>query len=347
MKQHTYLKPLALALLLGVSTLTLSSAFAVKGATEAKENSGLKDADRVGPQGTQGTQGIQGIQGIPGMPGSKGDTGAGSAGAAGAAGPQGIAGDVGAAGAVGAAGTQGIAGAVGAAGAQGIAGAVGAAGEAGSAGAAGAIGEAGPASAPVHVVGEQYKGGIIFWVDVDGQHGLIAALADQGTPIDWANGIEKRTGARGAGIGAGAMNTALIVAAQINDTLEAYCQPTPFCRSGGNFAAYMAVKYSIQDNGTDFCHANDNAGETCYADWYLPSNFELQKLAYARDCSGATGCDPIYGTFNTINPFYSSSTEFSESQYSAVSVEDGTLQLPTKTSLHQDGKRSVRSIRAF
>ena len=203
------------------------------------------------------------------------------------------------------------------------------------------------ASAPVHVVGEQYKGGIIFWVDVDGQHGLIAALADQGTPIDWANGIEKRTGARGAGIGAGAMNTALIVAAQINDTLEAYCQPTPFCRSGGNFAAYMAVKYSIQDNGTDFCHANDNAGETCYADWYLPSNFELQKLAYARDCSGATGCDPIYGTFNTINPFYSSSTEFSESQYSAVSVEDGTLQLPTKTSLHQDGKRSVRSIRAF
>lgn len=32
---------------------------------------------------------------------------------------------------------------------------------------------------PVHFLGEQYAGGKIFYLDASGQHGLIAALADQ------------------------------------------------------------------------------------------------------------------------------------------------------------------------
>ena len=77
------------------------------------------------------------------------------------------------------------------------------------------------------------RGGIVFYVYDGGLHGLIAALADQSTEIQWYNGIYKDTGATGDGVGAGAMNTAMIVAAQINDT------------QGGNFAANQCVQFGL------------------------------------------------------------------------------------------------------
>ncbi|MEO6405797.1 MAG: hypothetical protein ABIY51_14985, partial [Ferruginibacter sp.] len=42
-------------------------------------------------------------------------------------------------------------------------------------------------SATVHYIGESYGGGIVFYVYDNGQHGLIAATADQSTGIQWAN----------------------------------------------------------------------------------------------------------------------------------------------------------------
>jgi hypothetical protein len=36
-----------------------------------------------------------------------------------------------------------------------------------------------------HVIGETYGGGKVFYVDDSGQHGLIAALADQNADIQW------------------------------------------------------------------------------------------------------------------------------------------------------------------
>ena len=41
----------------------------------------------------------------------------------------------------------------------------------------------------VHFIGESYGGGIVFYVYDNGQHGLIAATADQSTGIQWYNGI--------------------------------------------------------------------------------------------------------------------------------------------------------------
>ena len=78
-----------------------------------------------------------------------------------------------------------------------------------------------------HKIGDKYGGGIVFYVYDGGLHGLIAALADQSSAIQWYNGIFKVTGANGDGVGAGAMNTAMIVAAQIDDT------------PGGNFPGSM------------------------------------------------------------------------------------------------------------
>jgi hypothetical protein len=109
-----------------------------------------------------------------------------------------------------------------------------------------------------HHIGEKYGGGIVFYVYDGGLHGLIAASADQSpypNGIQWYNGIYKVTGATGNGVGAGAMNTAMIVAAQINDT------------PGGNFAAKLCADYSVK-----------GADGVTYGDWYLPSRAELGLL---------------------------------------------------------------------
>ena len=85
-----------------------------------------------------------------------------------------------------------------------------------------------------HHIGEKYGGGIVFYVYDGGLHGLIAALADQSrTGMQWSNGTYKFTGTTGDGVNAGAMNTAMIVATQIDDT------------PGGNFAAKLCANYGF------------------------------------------------------------------------------------------------------
>lgn len=108
----------------------------------------------------------------------------------------------------------------------------------------------------VHFIGESYGGGIVFYVYDNGQHGLIAATADQngGTAIQWYNGVDKYTGATGDGLNAGDMNTALIVATQMADNQT------------GNFAAKVCADYSV------------TVGGVTYGDWYLPSKHELNLL---------------------------------------------------------------------
>ena len=96
-------------------------------------------------------------------------------------------------------------------------------------------------------IGDLYGGGIIFYVDSTGQHGLIAALADQSTGATWYNGSYVLTGATGEAVGTGDDNTNLILDKQ----------------GFGTYAAAIARLY--------------NGGE--YNDWYLPSIDEL-KLIY-------------------------------------------------------------------
>ncbi len=128
----------------------------------------------------------------------------------------------------------------------------------------------------VHFIGESYGGGIVFYVYDNGQHGLIAATADQSTGIQWYNGIVRYTGTTGDGLNAGAMNTALIVATQLADNQT------------GNFAAKVCADYSV------------TVGGTTYGDWYLPSKHELY-LLYLQTT--------VVGGFNNMG-YYWSSSEF-------------------------------------
>lgn len=159
----------------------------------------------------------------------------------------------------------------------------------------------------VHFIGESYGGGIVFYVYDNGQHGLIAATADQKTSIQWYNGTYRYTGTTGDGLGAGAMNTAMIVATQIADN------------QAGNFAAKVCADYSI------------TVGGVTYGDWYLPSKHELN-LLYLKKA--------VVGGF--ANSYYWSSTEVDDFRAWFQSFIDGYQNYISKFSTYD-----VRAVRAF
>ena len=103
-------------------------------------------------------------------------------------------------------------------------------------------------------IGQNHQGGIIFWLDATGQHGLIAATADQSTGIQWYNGNYTTTNAVRDGIGAGMYNTERIIAIQ----------------GVGSYAAQLCANY--QGGG--------------YGDWYLPSKYELNLLYLQKTAVG-------------------------------------------------------------
>jgi len=127
-------------------------------------------------------------------------------------------------------------------------------------------------------IGQSYQGGIIFWLDASGQHGLIAATADQSTGMQWYNGTYRITGTTGDGLYAGAMNTAMIVATQMNDNQT------------GNFAAKVCADYSV------------TVGGVTYGDWYLPSKHELNLLCLQQAVVGGFANDAYWSsTENDVN----------------------------------------------
>jgi len=113
----------------------------------------------------------------------------------------------------------------------------------------------------VHFIGENYGGGIVFYVYDNGQHGLIAATADQSTGIRWFGGTYTNTRAKADGIGAGLKNTAIIIANQ---------GPV----DGNAFAATVCNEYSV------------TVGGVTYGDWYLPSKHELNLLYLQKTVVG-------------------------------------------------------------
>jgi len=162
-------------------------------------------------------------------------------------------------------------------------------------------------SGSTHAIGDSYGGGIVFYVYDGGQHGLIASPTMQGQ-FTWNNGQHRYTGSTGDGLNAGAMNTALIVAMQLNDN------PT------GNFGAKAVADYSVTDNGIT------------YGDWYLPSKYELE-LMYLQGSH-------IPGFIN--NGGYMSSTEVNNTNYWGLNTSNNTYYSNTKNI-----SALVRAIRAF
>lgn len=144
-----------------------------------------------------------------------------------------------------------------------------------------------------HRIGEEYRGGLVFYVDESGEHGLIASKIDVNEKgIQWRNGAagNKITNARGDGIGAGETNTRLIIAQQTIDN------------QNGQFAALMAANFQVLGDGITPCKTPVAPSFVCYGGWYLPSAYELQLLHSNLHQSNLSSFAP---------EFYWSSTEAS------------------------------------
>jgi len=159
----------------------------------------------------------------------------------------------------------------------------------------------------VHFIGENYGGGIVFFVYDNGQHGLIAASADDPAARRWNNLVNRYTGTSGDGLNSGYGNTTLIVATQTGDN-----QP-------GNFAARTCADYSV------------TVGDVTYGDWYLPAKYELNLLYLQKN---------LVGGFSNLS--YWSSNEFDDALGWGQNFGNGDPVIMFKqTSL------SVRAVRAF
>jgi hypothetical protein len=110
-----------------------------------------------------------------------------------------------------------------------------------------------PTPPPEVLVGQNYGGGIVFYVDGTGKHGLTAATGNQNASAQWFNGNYIETHAAETKIGAGEENTTAIINIQ----------------GAGTYAATI-------------CDSLDLNG---YNDWFLPSKDELN-LLYLQKAKG-------------------------------------------------------------
>jgi hypothetical protein len=118
-------------------------------------------------------------------------------------------------------------------------------------------------------IGDSYEGGIIFWLDTTGQHGLIAATADLFTGMQWYNGTYTVTNAVKDGIYAGKYNTERIIANQ----------------GAGDYAAQICANYQGGN----------------YGDWYLPSKYELNLLYAQKTAVGGFASAYYWSSIETNN----------------------------------------------
>ncbi len=169
-------------------------------------------------------------------------------------------------------------------------------------------------------VGDFAQGGIVFWVDETGQHGLVCAKEDQSTGIRWHAGTDGYLRARGNGPFSGKANTTIIITAQIaiGDDKEEY-------------AADICNRLKITEGGKT------------YGDWYLPAREELNLMYQSKAIINATATANGGSVFSTAN--YWSSTELNPLfGYGAgyQNFGDGTQDKSPRDNLYR-----VRAIRAF
>jgi len=133
---------------------------------------------------------------------------------------------------------------------------------------------------PQREVGDLAEGGIVFYVDETGQHGLVAAMQDIEGIYEWGCHGTSISGTDGTAIGTGYQNTLDIVSG---------CSETPI-------AASVALAYESEG----------------YSDWYLPSKDELIEM-YNTIGNGSPEGD--IGGFGH-NRYWSSSEDYNNTAWS-------------------------------
>jgi len=156
-------------------------------------------------------------------------------------------------------------------------------------------------------IGDYRFGGVVFYIDGTGLHGLVCDINDQNY-AQWGCQNVAITGADGTAIGTGSQNTI---------DIEAGCA-TP------NTAADICANLSLNT----------------YSDWFLPSRLELLEMAIQKTSINNTSI--IYGGTAISNVYYWSSTEGAAHYSILINFSNNTAGGTTKNST-----RSVRAARAF
>jgi hypothetical protein len=173
------------------------------------------------------------------------------------------------------------------------------------------------APANTYSIGDFAQGGIVFWVDESGEHGLVCAKSGISSKLAWYAGTLGDTRAYGDGPFSGWMNTAIILSAHITVGDD-----------GSNYAARYCANLSITEGGIK------------YSDWYLPSKAELALMYDNKTTIDATatanGGDAFYISI------YWSSTESNSNGAWNQSFNDGTQNNSIKSMVNY-----VRAVRAF
>jgi hypothetical protein len=157
-------------------------------------------------------------------------------------------------------------------------------------------------------IGDTYQGGIIFYLDSSGCHGLISAATDASSGVRWYAGTSGVIRATGDGLYAGEANTVIIIAAQV-----------AIGDDGSDYAAQICNDLQITEGGVT------------YGDWYLPSKHELNLLYLQKT---------VVGGFASIR--YWSSTEKSSSIALRLNFSNGI-----QGDSNKSASSPVRAVRTF
>ncbi|WP_337042801.1 hypothetical protein [Emticicia sp. 17c] len=163
-------------------------------------------------------------------------------------------------------------------------------------------------SSIMYAVGQAKQGGIVFYVDDSGQHGLVVATIDcaSGTTFKWISASNINTNAVRSGVYGGQYNTELINEIQ----------------GSGSSAAMAAAQFT---DGT-------------YGDWYLPSKGELAIMYQQRANIGMGSVTNTYWSSTEVPVSFDSVSE------TAITVNfSGGAQ----TTSAKSNTFKVRAIRRF
>ena len=183
-------------------------------------------------------------------------------------------------------------------------------------------------------IGDFALGGVVFWVDEAGQHGLVCSLENLSSGIVWmdhdnANSFNINF-TSGNGIGAGELNTSLILSSNDVQNLSAT-----------NFAAILCATYSETDINNNSLY--DDGGGTItisYGDWYLPSVYELSMMYPHKDLINTVSQEN--GGEGLADAAYWCSNQYSQTEAWVYFMSDNTPSSDSKNS-----NNLVRAVRSF
>jgi hypothetical protein len=166
-----------------------------------------------------------------------------------------------------------------------------------------------------HYIGELYGGGVVFWVDDTGQHGLIVSMIDISSSQKYSNVSSTLIGQTAQSDWDGMTNSNAIVGQS----------------SHTSSAAQLCLDYTNEDYGTGI-----------FSDWYLPSRTEFNDLRNNMKAVSKTLDTDGNPATTPLNWLYWSSTESNAENAWTYQWWPGLAYVDSKSNQCQ-----VRAVRAF